>query len=176
MQSLKNLFDKLCFSALLLIGIQIPNYMAQYQQILKAHFNESSTQLLKYQAVANQFYAGDINQLLDAHNNNPVSAIKAEATIIEQLVQRHEYLHQQINLFNNRQISEQLWYLIKNLDYEISIEVVNNYSINLPLNTQAITVGLGVAFSLYIALHLILSILLQLLGSNSRRSNALHRY
>jgi DUF2937 family protein len=169
--SLKSLLDKLLFACLLLLGIQVPNFMIQYKQFITAHYQEARQQLNQYQIIADRYYAGDIAELLQAHRENPVVAIRAEADIIESLIQRSNYLYREISALENRTVSEQLLHLVRNFDTEISSEVLIHYSVTLPLNTEAIIVGLTLAFMISIALQLILTILMLLL--RPKRQNSL---
>ena len=132
----------------------------QYQQSVDAHYNESSNQLQQYQEIADRFYAGDMSQLLAAHQRNVVAAIRAEAEILTDLIQRSDYLRQELNALQNKQLLEQLLHLLNHFDFDIADEVLNSYSISLPLNLEAIVVGLSLAFACNIAVHVVLAILL----------------
>ena len=173
-QSLKNLLDKLIFACVLLMGIQLPNFAIQYQQSLDAHYQESHNQLQQYQDIADRFYLGDMDQLLAAHQNNAVTAIRAEAKIITSLIERSDYLQQQLNALQNKQLIERLWHLLNHLNFDIADEVLKNYSLSLPLNSEAIIIGLALAFACNVALQIILATLLSLLHPKSG-NNIFHR-
>ncbi|MCF7972022.1 MAG: DUF2937 family protein [Methylococcaceae bacterium] len=169
-QSLKNLLDKLFFAGCLLLGIQIPNFIIQYQQNISAHYQESVSQLQQYQFIADRFYAGDMHELLLAHRMNTVAAIRAEAQVIADLIQRNEYLQQELSALQDRSLVQQLLHLTKHLDFKLANEVLFNYSMSVPLNSDAIVIGLVLAFLCSIALHLVLASLFFLFRSTSRNT------
>lgn len=145
MKGIAYLLDKLFFAVVLLVGIQVPNFVTQYQKILGAHYQEAAQQLNKYQQVANQFYAGNIDKLLAAHQNNAIPAIRGETKIIAELIQRSDYLQQQLKALRDQPLLSQLQYLLQNVDTDFAKEVLTNYVITLPLNSEAIIFGLSLA-------------------------------
>lgn len=159
-QSLKNLLDKLFFAGCLLLGIQIPNFIIQYQQNISAHYQEAVSQLQQYQFIADRYYAGNMHELLLGHKTNGVAAIRAEAQVISDLIQRNEYLQQELSALQDRALVQQFLHLAEHLDFNIANEVWLNYSISVPLNSDAIVVGLVLAFLCSIVVHLLFVLLL----------------
>lgn len=153
------------------MGIQLPNFIQQYQQSLTAHYQESNRQLQKYQEIADQFYAGNIERLLSAHKQNTMAAIRAEADIISELIVRSNYLQQQLNALQQKPLLDSLIHLTQYIDPEITDEVLQNYTLSFPLNSQAILIGLTLALIGSFTIH----ILLALLGAlfHQKPSNAL---
>ncbi|MDT8424396.1 MAG: DUF2937 family protein [Methyloprofundus sp.] len=166
--SLKTLLDKLFFAGSLLLGIQIPNFIIQYQQNISAHYQESVSQLQQYQLIADRFYAGDMRALLLGHKTNALAAIRAEAQLIVDLMQRHDYLQQELSALQDRSLVQQLLHLAKQLDFKLANEVLLNYSMSVPLNLDAIVIGLILAFLASIIVHLLFTILLFLFRSKAR--------
>lgn len=154
-RSLTNLLDKLLFAVALLTGAQAPGFILQYQQILGAHFQEVHQQLAKYQQIADHFYAGDITQLLRAHQINEIPAIRAEASLIGDLIQRTDYLQQQLSALSNQPLHEQLLHMVQQPDIEIIHETVDNYTLIVPLTIDALTAGLCLALAINILLYLL---------------------
>jgi len=169
-QSLKNLLDKLFFAGYLLLGVQIPNFIIQYQQNISAHYQEAVSQLQQYQFIADRFYAGNMQELLLGHRTNAVAAIRAEAQIIADLMQRNEYLQQQLSALQDRSLVQQLLHLAGHIDIKTANEVLQNYSISVPLNSEAIVVGLVLAFLASIVVHLLFAALLFLFRSKDAYS------
>lgn len=155
-RSLTKLLDKLLFAFALLTGAQAPGFMLQYQQTLGAHFQEARQQLDKYQQIADHFYAGDIAHLLQAHQFNSVAAIRAEANLIDELMQRTDYLQQQLNALSNQALIGQILHVIQNPDIEIINETLNHYTLIVPLTGDALIAGLCLAMVINVALYLLL--------------------
>ncbi len=168
-RGLKNLLDKLFFASCLLLGIQIPNFIIQYQQNISAHYQEVASQLQQYQFIADRFYAGNIQELLLGHRTNAVAAIRAEAQVISDLIQRNEYLQREVSALQEKGLVAQLLHLAEHLDVKLANEVLLNYSISVPLNSEAIIVGLVLAFLASIAVHILFAALLFLFRFKASR-------
>ncbi len=150
------LLDKLLFAGLLLLGMQIPGFVMQYQQTLAAHYREAQQQLQQYQAVADRYYAGSLTQLLTVHRRNSVAAIRAEAEILERLLKRNAYLKWQLSAISNKHLYQQLLHLVKRPDWIIAEEVLHSYYPSVPLNAEALAAGLTLALVTNFAGHIVL--------------------
>ena len=54
----------------LLIGLQIPNFVDQYQKRVDAHLREVSVNLQPFQDIATKYFDGDMNKLIELHRNS----------------------------------------------------------------------------------------------------------
>ncbi|GLS89156.1 hypothetical protein GCM10007916_02230 [Psychromonas marina] len=149
---------KLTFALTLLIGIQFPHFLDQYETRLDAHYLESNTQLSHYQKLADLLFAGDLAALVEKHKNSEIALFKAETEIIETLIKRNTFLsNQKINL--QGPLSQRFAFLITQINEPLFIETQNNYQANIVLNKQAIIVGLSVATVTTILLEILLMLL-----------------
>lgn len=172
-RSLSQLLDKIFFAALLLLGMQIPNFVMQYQQTIAAHFQEAQQQLEQYQTIADRFYRGDLEKLLAVHQSNYVEAISAEAGILERLIQRNAYLRQQLKALSDKQLHQQLLHLLKQPDLAIAEEVYQSYRLTVPLNSEALITGLVLALALNIAVHITLALAMHFfIPTGNKRSHS----
>ncbi|MGQ4275829.1 DUF2937 family protein [Pseudidiomarina sp. E22-M8] len=131
----------LCLAAAaLLMGIQAPNLLAQYQQRLAAQYAEAMVYYQQYQAIADTYYNGQISGLIEAHEENQQPAFQEEAKIISNLVQRVQTFEQQQRYFQ-ADYPTQLWSLAWRHDEELMTGTLEHYSFNVPLNQQAIATG-----------------------------------
>lgn len=169
-RSLLQLLDKLLFAALLVLGMQIPALVMQYQQILAAHYREAQQQLQQYQTLADRYYDGDFEQLLEVHRSNNVAAIRAEADILERLLQRNIYLKSQLNALMNKHLYQQLLHLMKQPDLAIAEEVYQGYNPTVPLTSDALIAGLTLAMIMNIALHIVLFVILRIMRPKTSRA------
>lgn len=156
LRGLTGLAEKLVFSALLLLGMQLPNFILQYQQVVTAHLVEAENQLRQYQAIADRFYSGNIQNLVREHRHNPATAIRAEAGIINRLMRRRDYLQKQVTELKNKQFFKQIWLFSKQVDAEMTREVLNGYIWTVPLTSDAIISGLTLALSMNLSIYLML--------------------
>jgi len=168
-RSLNNLLDKLLFAGVLLLGVQLPNFVLQYQQNVNAHYQEVSDQLLQYQVIADRFYTGDMAQLLQAHQQNSVAAIRAEANIISGLMNRYTYLQAQLDGLQNKDLLDKLASLSGQLDMEIAEEVLDHYILAFPLDLSAIYMGVALALIVSIIVQLFFGLVFRVLGKGSKK-------
>jgi len=54
----------LLFAAALLLGIQIPSFIDQYEKRVDAHFQEVSINISGFQNTADLMFGGDLQQLI----------------------------------------------------------------------------------------------------------------
>ena len=149
---------KLTFALTLLIGIQVPHFLNQYETRLDAHFLESNTQLSHYQKLADLFFDGDLSALVDKHKTSEIGLFKAETEIIETLIKRNAFLsNQKKNL--QGPFYQRFAFLISQVNTPLFVETKNNYQANIVLNKEAILFGLSVAIVSTILLEIILLLL-----------------
>ncbi|RUO60236.1 DUF2937 family protein [Pseudidiomarina insulisalsae] len=145
----------LCLAAVtLLIGIQAPNLLTQYQQRLAAQYAEAMVYYRDYQQLADQFYNGELERLIAAHKQSPEPAFQQEAKIIEKLVQRVARFEQQLQLQQQNYV-QQLWALVWRHDDELLSGTLEQYSFNVPLNQQALATGALLALALVVLVDII---------------------
>ena len=63
----------------LLLGIQIPNFVNQYEMRLDAHLSEVKNNLQGYQDIADRLYDGSITTLISKHEQSDDQTFKQEA-------------------------------------------------------------------------------------------------
>lgn len=89
---LRRYFSLLLALAAALVGVQIPNYVTQYQQRIDAQYTEAMIYYREYQAIADTYLNGDMQALLAAHENSDNDIFKAEAVPLRTLIERVELL------------------------------------------------------------------------------------
>ncbi|CAB0150040.1 hypothetical protein PSI9734_00611 [Pseudidiomarina piscicola] len=147
----------LCLAAAaLLLGIQAPNLLAQYQQRLAAQYAEAMVYYRQYQDIAETHYDGSIEALITAHQQSDQPAFREEADIIRNLQVRVKSFEQQQKLLQ-QPYPAQLWSLTLYHEPELMNGTLEHYSFNVPLNQKAIATGALIA--------LVLVVLFDLLGA-----------
>ena len=143
---------QLVFTLSLLLGLQLPNFLQQYELRLQGHFAEAKQQLAQFQALADQYFSGDLKALIAQHKNSTETVFRDEALLIEGSEQRVQYLQQQID-----NLQQPIWYrlcvLPQQIQQPIFQEAWSGYQANLVLNQQAIIVGVSVAVLLMLILE-----------------------
>ncbi|MCG6201909.1 DUF2937 family protein [Psychromonas antarctica] len=134
----------LVFALALLMGLQLPNFLHQYETRLDAHYIEAKDQLSQYQALADVYFSGDLHALISKHKSSEQRLFKAEAQIIEKLLARFNQLKAQKNALQGSLISR-LYFLLGELHSPLLKETQENYNAEIALNQDSIIVGLASA-------------------------------
>jgi hypothetical protein len=154
---------QLVFTLSLLLGLQLPNFLQQYELRLQGHFAEAKQQLAQYQTLADQYFSSDLQTLINHHKNSAESVFRDEAVLIDNSNKRVQYLQQQMD-----NLSQPIWYRLGKLSQQIQQpifqEAWKGYQANIVLNQQAIIVGVSVAVLLMLLLELTLFLLKKVVG------------
>jgi len=146
---------KLIFALTLLLGLQLPHFLAQYETRVDAHYLESKAQLSHYQKLADLLFSGDLNALVTQHKNSEIPLFKAEAKVLTTLINRTAFLEKQKAGLQGP-IYQRFYFLIKQIDQPLFIETQNSYQANIVINKQAIIVGLSTALVMTFLLEMLL--------------------
>ncbi len=135
------------FAAGLLAGIQLPNFVDQYEKRVDAHFVEASEDLSGFQKIADLFHNGDIQALIEKHDQSRDPTFKAEALPIKKIYDRKVRFEKEIEALHTSFVGKVV-HIVTAGDMAIINETYSNYSANLPLNVNAIGSGLLTAVTL----------------------------
>lgn len=135
---------KLVFALSLLIGLQFPNFLQQYELRLDAHLIESEHQLQQYQKLADLFFDGSLELLIQKHKESEVPLFQAETALIEKTLVRFHYWQSQQNAMQGTLVSR-LYFLATQFNTPLFIETEANYKAEILLNQDSISVGLVLA-------------------------------
>jgi hypothetical protein len=126
--------------AALLVGIQIPNFVDQYEKRLDAHLSEVKNNLQGYQDIADRLYGGSLAALIAKHQQSTDQAFQQEARPIANIVQRYEHFSKELAALATG-LTGKIAYIVTQGDRELITETYNNYSFAVPLNEAAVTSG-----------------------------------
>jgi hypothetical protein len=128
----------------LLIGLQIPNFVDQYQKRVDAHLREVTINLQPFLDIAIQYFGGDIGKLIELHRASAEKPFQDEGAAIEKMVARKLRFETDLVALNTSLPMKALNVMLHG-DNEILDEVINQYSYAVPLNQDALKFGAGVA-------------------------------
>jgi len=161
---------QIVFAICVLIGLQLPHFLQQYELRLQGHFIEASRQLAEYQSLADKHYAGDLQALINQHQQSDTAVFREQADIIKGSDARVRYLQQKI-----AQLSSPIWVRLGLLTKEIGRPIFNetwrHYQANIVLNYESLSVGVVVAVLLMLSIEFTLYLLTRLFGLCYRRTN-----
>lgn len=85
---LSRLFLLLSASGALLLGIQLPGFVDQYEKRVDAHFLEVSSNLKPFQDIADRFHGGSMKALIEKHEQSTDPTFHAEGAAIRKMHDR----------------------------------------------------------------------------------------
>lgn len=143
------------FAAGFLLGVQIPNFVDQYEKRIDAHYLEVNENFKGFQEIANKFFNGSIEALIKKHETSGEPVFEAEAEPLRKIFERkirfeREHMALQTSLFG------QVKHVALEGDREIIEETYRNYSPNLPLDTNAIIWGASIALAVTVLFELLI--------------------
>ena len=124
----------------MLLGIQIPNFVDQYEKRLDAHLSEVKNNLQGYQEIADRLYDGSIATLIAKHEQSDDETFKQEARPIGNIVQRYEHFSKEQTALATG-LTGKIANIATQGDRELINETYNNYSFTIPLNGAAVASG-----------------------------------
>lgn len=154
MSIFRHYFTLIVFAAGLLAGIQLPNFVDQYEKRVDAHFVEANEDLSGFQKIADLFHHGDIRELIEKHEASRDPTFRAEALPIKKIYDRKVRFEKEVKALHTSFLGK-VAHIVTAGDMAIVNETYNNYSANLPLNTNAIASGLLTAVVLCVLFEIV---------------------
>ncbi|MDO8925520.1 MAG: DUF2937 family protein [Sideroxyarcus sp.] len=141
----------------LLIGLQVPNFVDQYQKRVDAHLREVSINLQPFQDIANKYFAGDMSKLIALHRNSIEKPFQEEGAAIEKMVQRKLRFETDMAALQTS-LPQKALHVLLHGDRELLDEALGQYSYAVPLSQDALIFGAGVALIILLAVELLLAL------------------
>ncbi|ADE12255.1 DUF2937 family protein [Sideroxydans lithotrophicus] len=141
----------------LLIGLQVPNFIDQYQKRIDAHLREVSVNLQPFQEIANKYFSGDMHKLIELHRNSEVKAFQDEGAAIEKMVQRKLRFEADLAALKTSLPMKALQVLLHG-DHEMIDEALGLYSYAVPLDQDALVFGACAALAMLLFVELLLAL------------------
>lgn len=141
----------------LLLGLQVPNFVDQYQKRVDAHLREVTVNLQAFQDIANKYFGGDMNKLIELHRNSAEKPFQEEGAAIEKMVQRKLRFEADLAALQASLPVKALNVLLHG-DRELIDEALAQYSYAVPLNQDALAFGAGAAIVILLLVELLLAL------------------
>jgi len=141
----------------LLIGLQIPNFVDQYQKRVDAHLREVTINLQPFQDIAIKYFGGDLNKLIELHRNSGEKPFQEEGAAIQKMVERKLRFEADLAALQTS-LPLKAWHVLLHGDNEMVDETLGQYTYNVPLNQDALFFGAGVALAILLLLELLLAL------------------
>lgn len=148
------LVDKLVFSALLLIALQIPILADHYRQYLSGFVDATEQQVAGYQRLADEFGYPSIDAMIVALEQNPEAVIRADAENKKVTLAQLKELQHGLTTLQQGHYYEQAWYMFTPTHSETLKRVLENFAPSVPLTPTAIIYSVVTAMLLNFLLWL----------------------
>lgn len=147
MSFIRDNLARLAFAFGILVGVQAPNVVTQYEHRVAAHLSEVTQNFAGFQQIANNYFNGNVEQLVLHHEQSTDQVFHAEAEPIRKLWRRLQHLRAEQAALSGDFV-RQLVHVAFNADPDIRQETLDGYAATVPLTTTAIACGLIAAFAL----------------------------
>lgn len=124
----------------MLIGLQIPNFVDQYEKRVDAHLREVTVNLQSFQDIANKYFGGDMHMLVELHRKSVDKPFQEEGAAIDKMVQRKLRFEADLAALQTS-LPQKALHVLLHGDQEILDEVFGQYSYAVPLNQDALIFG-----------------------------------
>jgi hypothetical protein len=173
MATIYRYFLVLAACAAVLLGIQIPNFVDQYEKRLDAHLSEVAINLRAYQEIADQFFGGSVQALIDKHQQGKDAVFKAEAKPIGVMLERYRRFNHEKRALDTG-LPRKIAAIATAGDRQLIDETLASYSFTVPLNGAAVACGFVVMAVIVLLMELLRVAVLKLLHMRSYTSQVTH--
>ncbi len=154
----------------LLLGIQIPTFVDQFEKRLDAHFQEVQTNLKGYQEIADRDFSGSMEALIRRHKDSTDMVFRDEAAPIETMYLRYLHFKDQRAALQTS-LPGKVLYLAQHGDHELMRETYANYSFAIPLDSMAIYSGFALVAIVLLLVEFVSGVLGLVTGLGTSRKS-----
>ncbi len=115
MPIVRGLLDRVILVCAAVAGGLIPGFIAQYRQRLGGHLDQARLDLAPWQKLADQFYQGDLEKLIQYHLSSADATFHSEGAIIRSLVTTVQQLQAAVDAMHGS-LASQAMYLAVHAD------------------------------------------------------------
>lgn len=125
---------------LLLIGIQAPGFVDQYEKRVDAHLKEVTENLKGFQEIADDYYDGSIEELIRKHESATDIVFQREAQPIGNMYDRYLIFTREKGQLDTNLINQVL-HILSRADEELLQETLNSYTYTVTLDRESAISG-----------------------------------
>lgn len=167
---LKGLLDRIVFAFGLILFMQVPQFVDQYEHRLGGYFQAQVDYLQQYQKIADEQFQGSLLALIKDFNSSNKQSVKQTGINIREAQIQSEQLNIDLQVLANKSFIEKLIHLSTTLKVDIARATIQSLNPALPLSVEAFICGLLGAIVVSLLCNFCFG-LPKLLFSKSTRSN-----
>ncbi len=157
----------LVFAFGLLVGMQLPSFIDQYEKRVDAHLIEASKNFEGFQRTADRHFKGDVEAMIAHHAQSPDPVFNEDADSIRQIWLRVKAWRTEMDALSQGWL-QAAWHIAFHAHPEILRETRNAFTHTIPLTQEAIIAALVVAFVLSFVVELLLVLIARSLRIETR--------
>jgi len=150
MSLLRGLVDRLLLICAAVAGGLVPGFMSQYRQRLGGMLDQARRDLAPWQKIADQYYHGDLSQLIQYHLASKDPTFHAEGAAISSLVASVQHLQIEVAALHGS-LFQQAAYLALHADPAIARATLGEWVPTFGLSADGILFALIFALILWVA-------------------------
>ena len=149
MSLVRGLLDRLLLICAVVTGGLVPGFMAQYRQRLGGRLDQARLDLAPWQKIADQYFHGDLGQLIQHHLASKDPAFHSEGAVISALMSTVQRLQSEAAALHGN-LFRQIAYLALHTDPGIARATLTDWVPTFGLSTEGILFALAFAVALWL--------------------------
>jgi hypothetical protein len=149
---LRGLLDRLFLAAALVAGGLLPGFIAQYRQRLGGRLDQARLDLQPWQRIADQFYQGDLDKLIQYHLASKDATFHAEGSVIQALIATVQRLQSAVDALHSS-LFHQLGYLLLHADAGLVRATASDWVPTFALSIEGVLFALLCAVAVWLLFH-----------------------
>jgi hypothetical protein len=157
MSYVRGLIDRLLLICAVVAGGLVPGFISQYRQRLGGRLDQARLDLAPWQKIADQYFHGDLAQLIQYHLASKDPTFHAEGGAISSLVASVQHLQIEVAALHGN-LFQQAAYLALHADPAIARATLGDWVPTFGLSADGILFALLFALALWVAFQVIWSL------------------
>ena len=149
---LRGLFDRLFLVTAVVAGGLVPGFVAQYRQRLGGRLDQARLDLEPWQRIADQFYHGDIEKLIQYHLNSKDATFHLEGSVIQSLIATVQRLQSAVDALHGS-LFHQVGYLALHADAGLMRATFTDWVPTFALSVEGVLFALLFAVGVWLLFH-----------------------
>jgi hypothetical protein len=151
---LRGLLDRLFLAGAVVAGGLAPGFIAQYRQRLGGRLDQARLDLESWQRIADQFYHGDLDQLIQYHLHSNDATFHAEGSLIQSLIVTVQRLQGAVDALHSS-LFHQVGYLMLHADTGLMRATATDWVPTFALSIEGVLFALLFAVAVWLLFHLL---------------------
>jgi hypothetical protein len=152
MSFLRGLFDRLFLVGAVVSGGLVPGFIAQYRQRLGGRLDQARLDLEPWQRIADRFYQGDIEKLIQYHQSSNDPTFHSEGDVIRALVASVHQLQSAVDALHTN-LFQQVGYLALHADVGLARATFNDWVPTFALSAEGVLFAVLFAVVVWLLFH-----------------------